>query len=421
MEALDCSAKYAQHVFCHKSAPRVSLLRCSAVSSLWLKGWSVSKNMKSSDKRPSGYSYFKILKDHLGGDLTNIYNGKLIYPRQIEVHLPGNHNQACNFSCYYCQGGLLERPLDLNEKTVLTLMDEIGAGKCEYYIFGGAYTEPLINPYLMKCVKMAKKHNVNFGIHTNGSLFKTLEDEKGFLTELFGIMDEKDYISISLDAGLAESHMKTKGLKTNHFDKIIEGMKIMSQLQSRTKPEPVIRICYLLNEFNSSGEEIRRIVEIAKQLNVNSLRFSIPYDQYGKPFEKVREYKRNVEIRHNREYERALMPYVSENTNHRPHIFYFSPTNQDVDRMNYKQCIYSYYQITIASDGYVYKCSSIASPSFNYGRLGKLPCNRKEFEELIILNHNPQFNCDVCFKSGARCNRIALELNSEYNSKLRNA
>lgn len=370
--------------------------------------------MSALDKRLDGYNYLKILKDFLGGDFKKIFSGELVYPRQLEIHLPGDHKVPCDFECYYCQGGLLQRPLGMDEQKVLKLLDEINGGKCEYYIYGGAYTEPLINPYLIDFIRLSKKHKVFVGIHTNGSRLKKLEKDQGFLTEIFQLMVDKDYVSISLDAGTPESHMKTKNLKRNFFDEIIEGIRLMSVLKKKNPRGPAIRICYLLNRFNSSESELAKIVQIAKDLEVDSLRFSIPYDQYGKPFEKVRKYKQQVEVPQHIRYEQRLQKYISQNAGRKPHIFYFPPVNQDVDRMNYMQCVYCYYQITLAADGNVYRCSSIASPSFSYGIVGPQPDNKADFEKLILKAQDPKFRCSECFKRGARCNRMALEVNSAY-------
>ncbi|MFP4472607.1 MAG: radical SAM protein [Candidatus Omnitrophota bacterium] len=367
-------------------------------------------------QRIDNYNYLKILKDFLGGDLGRMFTGELIYPRQLEIHLPADHKRPCNFNCYYCQGGLLERPLDMDEPKVLKLLEQIGGGKCEYYIYGGAYSEPLMNPYLMDFLRLTKKFGIQFGIHTNGSLLKQLEKDQGFLTEAFGMMDEKDYISVSLDAGTPESHMKTKDLDVNWFDEIIEGIAMMTRLRDQAPKPGNVRVCYLLNRFNSSEDELSGMVRIAKDLQVDSLRFSIPYDQYGKPFEKVRKYKKTVEVPQNQIYEERLKPLISDGKGERPFIFYFPPENQDVDRMRYEQCVYSYYQITLAPDGNVYRCSSIASPSFSYGIVGPIPDNREEFEQLIRKAQDPDFRCGECFRRGARCNRMALEINSAYNA-----
>jgi wyosine [tRNA(Phe)-imidazoG37] synthetase (radical SAM superfamily) len=366
--------------------------------------------------RLQGYNYFHILKDFLGGDLSRVFSGELVYPRQLEIHLPGDHKQACNFKCYYCQGDLVEQPLNLDEKKVLKLINDIGGDKFEYYIFGGAYAEPLLNPYLLDFIYTAKRHKVNIGIHTNGSLLKQLEEKEYFLTKIFRTMETKDYISISLDAATPTSHMKTKNLHKNFFDDIIDGIRIMSDLQKSNPNHPAVRICYLLNEFNSSENEIANIVTIAKQLQVDSLRFSIPYDQYGKPFEEVRKYKNTIEVAEDYIYKKRLEKYISKSLNKKPYIFYFPPIYQDVDLMNYKHCIYTYYQITIASDGNVYRCSSIASPSFSYGILGPLPDSKQQFEKLILKAQAPDFDCNKCFNADARCNRMALEINSKFNA-----
>ena len=83
--------------------------------------------------------------------------------------------------------------------------------------------------------------------------------------------------------------------------------------------------------------------------------------------------------------------------------------------MNFSQCIYSYYQITYAADGYVYKCSSTASPSFSDNRLGKITDDLKEFQRMVLANHKEDFDARTCFSQGARCNRIALEINDLWN------
>ena len=83
--------------------------------------------------------------------------------------------------------------------------------------------------------------------------------------------------------------------------------------------------------------------------------------------------------------------------------------------MNYRYCVYGYYQITFGADGNVYRCSSIASPSFSYGILAPLPDSKKKLEKLILENQDPDFNCSTCFNENARCNRLALEINSAFN------
>ncbi len=366
--------------------------------------------------RPKGYNYLEILKDHLG-DLGRVFSGELIYPRQIEIHLPSDHKNPCNFSCFYCQGKLLSRTLGFWEMKALRLMNEL-SGKIPYYVFGGAYSEPTMNPYMMTFLHTAKDCGAFFGIHTNGSMLKVLEKNQGWLTELCRIAtDKQDYLSVSLDAGTPHSHTRTKGLIGDYFSDIIEGIRLAVMLRGK-KEYPTIRVCYLLNDLNSSQEEVAGMIKLAKELGVDSLRFSIPYALYGQDFEKVRKYKQNVELKQNKEYEERLRPLMSESVAERPYIFYHSPQYQDVDEMTFKQCIYSYYQITLAADGYVYKCSCTSSPSFKGHQLGKITDNLEEFDKMVLSNHNPNWNArSRCWAKGARCNRMALEINKAWRDK----
>jgi len=355
-------------------------------------------------KRPIGYQYYNILKNHLNNDLTKIFNGELVYPRQIEIHLPADHKHACNFDCYYCQGRLVDRAVASGwEMKALRLMQKL-KGRIPFYIFGGAYSEPLLNPYFMTFLATAKDAEAHFGIHTNGSLLKLLEKNQGWLTELCRLAtDKQDYLSISLDAGFEKSHTWTKNLRKKWFNEILDGIRVVA------KKELTVRICYLLNDFNCSKKEIENIIEFAKEAQVDSLRFSIPYLPYGHGFPLVRRYKKEVEVDWGQEIEKMLKPLMSKG---KPYIFYLSPEYQDVEAMDFEQCIYSYYQITLGADGYVYRCSSAASPTFKTHRLGKITDDLEEFNKMVLANHNPDWNpCKMCWSQGARCNRMALEIN----------
>lgn len=364
--------------------------------------------------RPKEYQYLNIILKHLGNDLTKIFNGRLIYPRQLEVHLPGDGKRPCNFNCYYCQGRALKKGLGLWEEKGLVILEKL-KGAIPYYIYGGAYTEPLMNRYLLEYLKVAKKYNNNFGIHTNGSLFVTLEDRIRLCSSINELAESPyDYISISLDAGSRVSHCKTKNVKKDWFGEVVEGIKILVKLRGSNN-FPAIRICYLMNEFNSSKEEIESIVSLMKKIKVDSLRFSVPYDLYGKNFTEVKEYREKFEIPFGKVCENIVKPYLSQTMLEKPYIFWHPPGFQDVGKMCFQQCIYSYYQITFGADGHVYRCSSCASPTFKHAILGKITDDFEEFKRMVSLNHDPSWDAHTCFKAGARCNRIALEINEAWN------
>jgi MoaA/NifB/PqqE/SkfB family radical SAM enzyme len=365
--------------------------------------------------RPEGYQYLNIIKNHLDGDLSRVFNGDCIYPRQMEIHLPANGKAPCNFNCFYCQGGQVDRSLGKWEKQGLSIVEQL-KGAVPYYIYGGAYTEPLMNKYLLDYLKLTKKYNNNFGIHTNGSLLVQLENSIKFCSSLIALGESpKDYISISLDAGSTRSHCLTKSVKKDWFSEIIEGLRILTKLRG-PRTFPSIRVCYLMNNYNSSPDEIADIVNIMKNLKVDSLRFSVPYDQYGKPFDVVEQYRQNFEIPFGEACEKIVTPHLSESMSEKPYIFWHPPTFQDVKKMCFEQCIYSYYQLTFGADGHVYRCSSSASPTFTQAILGHVSDDFEDFKRMVVANHNPHWNASTCFKAGARCNRIALEINEAWNN-----
>ena len=362
--------------------------------------------MGRTDSRPPEYRYWDQLVKHLG-DTDRIFNGELIYPRQFEIHLPGNHVRPCDLNCPHCAGKYFQKDLGTWEMDGLELLNKL-EGKIPYHIYGGAYTEPLLNPYFMSFLNMTKRHGNHFGIHTNGVLLSKLEEQQGWLTELNRIStDSVDYLSVSIDAGSPQSWMKTKGTKKDLFGEIIEGLRKAVE----TRAKYAIRLCYLISPHSGTREDFDSIVSIARETGVDSLRFSIPFAPYNQSFSMVREYKNNRESMTDI-YEEMLSPYLR---GERPYIFYTGPEFTDIDRFTFKQCVYPYYQITYGADGYAYKCSTTATPTMSMCRLGKITNDLGEFHFLLRRNANPLWDANICFRNGARCNRMGLEINAKYS------
>lgn len=366
--------------------------------------------MNSESMRPKSYRYWDQLREHIGSPKT-IFNGKLTWPRQLEIHLPSDHKRPCNFYCSYCAGHRFIKDLGTFEMDALDLLRKLD-GKIPYIIYGGSYTEPITNPYFMAFIAMTKQTGAHFGIHTNGSVMKRLEEDTGWLTELGRIAeDEVDYLSVSLDAGTTESHCKTKGIKHNWFSEILEGIRMAVELKRKG---PAVRMCYLMNEMNSSQKEIDGIVKFARDTGVNSLRFSIPFAHYAQDFDTVRRYKENVEQRNKEPYYKRVAKHLSKSQDESPFIFWMSPDLQDVDLFNFKQCAYGYYQICIGADGYVYRCTTISTPTFKKLRLGKISDDLEEFKRMIRSAQDPDYDANKCFSMGGRCNRMGIEICRTY-------
>jgi len=371
------------------------------------------------DPRPKQYRYYDQLIEHVDGDKSVFFSDKLIYPRQFEIHLPGDHKRPCDLSCPHCAGKLFVRDLGTWELDALELLNEL-KGAIPYHIYGGAYTEPLLNPYYLTFLATTKKYGNHFGVHTNGSLLNWLEENQGWLTELNRLAtDNIDYLSISLDAGFSWSWGKTKGTrKSSLFNEIIEGIRKACEIRRKNNGRGhAIRICYLISPVSGNLENFASIVSIAKDIGVDSLRFSIPFGNYNQSFSKIKEYKEEIEVPGNMKYAELLNSFLSKNKREVPYIFYTGPEFTDVDRFTFKRCFYQFYQITYGADGYAYRCSTTATPTAKQCRLGKITSSLDEFHNLIGKNNNPSWDSQkLCFEKGLRCNRMGLEINTLINS-----
>jgi len=373
-------------------------------------------------KRPdndglSGYYYFELLKEYLGGNLDRVFTDEVVYPRQFDVHLPGDGRRGCNFHCLHCQGRYFQQTLDTAWiPRMFSLVRQLD-GRIPFIVVGGQYTEPTLSPDLMPLMRLTKETGSCFGCHSNGSKLVELEQKQGLMTEYVELSNSpQDYFSCSLDAGFAKSHMISKRLDRDHFSTIIDGLRMFADIRG-DKPFPKLRVVYLFNKWNSSPKEVENIVKLAKEIGVDSLRFSIPYDNYNRDFDKVREYKKKVEVPMRIPYYNLVKPYLSENATDKPFIFWIAPEAQDIDQMNYKQCLFGYFQITLGADGYVYRCSSCAAPSMAFNRLGKVTDDMDKFMYQVKLNQSPKWNPAVCFLNNGRCNRCAVEINNAWRDQ----
>jgi len=364
------------------------------------------------DIRPERYRYYEQLKGHIGGEET-FFDGESVDPRQLEIHLPGDKRKPCVMRCTHCQGMRFEKGLGDWETTGLSLLQRL-EGRIPYHIYGGAYTEPVMNPYFGAYLGVTKYYGNWFGIHTSGAPLWELEEHQGLLTEMLRLgTNERDYISFSLDAGSPESHMKNKGLDGDRFTDILKSIEMLATADR----EMSVRVCYLLNRWNSTEEEIDFITTFCRRVGVDSLRFSVPYAPYNQSFENVEKYKQQKEVPYSDVFKVQLAPYMSESQDDRPYIFYVTPEEgyTDIALYDFDQCVYGYFQITLAADGYMYRCSAVAAPDAAHLRLGEITDDLKEFGKMVERNQNPAFNCQAaCFKHGVRCNRMAVECNRKY-------
>ena len=60
--------------------------------------------------------------------------------------------------------------------------------------------------------------------------------------------------------------MKTKNIKYDAWTDIIEGLKILVQEREKQKSKGSIRVAYLLNKWNSSEKELKKFINLMKEI-----------------------------------------------------------------------------------------------------------------------------------------------------------
>jgi len=343
------------------------------------------------------------------------FDGRPVFPRQIEIHLPNSTMLHCNFKCVHCEGRLVEKDRWSYDKLLFGLIRNLD-GRIPNFIISGAYTEPTLNRNLINYIELIKSTGANYGLHTNGLLFACRESKQKFLSRLFSVSDPGDYISVSLDAGSHASFEKTKQVPGILFDKVLEGVGIAGALKDQNKDEsPKLRLTYLLNPDNVATAEIESSVKIARAMGADSLRFSIPYAPYGTPMPGSIHYQSSFEVPVFAHASKNLAPYLSVSGEDRPFVFFLPPETQDVNRMYFSRCFHGYNMITLGADGMLYRCSSTASPTFAGHRLGIMTRKMHRFMKILLKNQDPDFNpAKRCMPAGARCTRAALDINATF-------
>jgi len=330
----------------------------------------------------------------------------------------GTGNYVANgFVSKNCAGEKFIKALGDWEITGLHLLDNI-AGRIPQHIYGGAYTEPLMNPYFMTFMAKTREYGNHFGIHTNGYALKRLDQETGFLTELNRLADGDtiSYLQVSLDAATPWGWGKVKRHRhTERFWEVIDALKRAVDIREKAGKGHAIRLGYLISEHTASPEKFSTLVNIAKDIGVDSVRFSIPFAMYNQSFDDVKKYKEMVEVPGDKQYEAWLAPLVSESKDEKPYIFWNYPWFTDIERFDFDHCVYGYFQITLGADGYFYPCSTVSTPTAEHLRIAKITSDIEEFEQVLLRAQDPTFNPrEKCFAHGFRGNRMALECNTEY-------
>ncbi|AGK61552.1 putative Fe-S oxidoreductase [Archaeoglobus sulfaticallidus PM70-1] len=156
---------------------------------------------------------------------------------QIEV------TRKCNMSCLMCphavfpKESLIHMDFEIFER-ISTYFD-----KTELIHLQG-WGEPLLHSRIGEMIAIAKDSKASVGLTTNGVLIKK------FVEELLNL----DYIAISV--GGIERH---KLLRGNDFQKLVENIRLLSELRGSANPKINITYLMTIDNFKELPEVIRKL------------------------------------------------------------------------------------------------------------------------------------------------------------------
>lgn len=180
-----------------------------------------------------------------------------------------HNHMSCNAKCTYCTYGYIERgykykvlPLvkELIEKRILSPNALI-------YMSGGEIT---ISPEFEELLSTLLNYlNSQIEILTSGIKYcKSIEE---------AFRQNKCRLVISPDAGCRETYLKIK--QVDCFDKVIENIR--NYIKASDNAKDMITLKYIIvDNANDNEEEIKKFLNIAKELEIKNVRLDFDYEKY---------------------------------------------------------------------------------------------------------------------------------------------
>lgn len=174
-----------------------------------------------------------------------------------ELDLTNRCNNKCPGCCGVNENGaeLSRHQLDL----IVNGISDMG-GKGVILSGGG---EPLISPHFSYAVNEFRKRGVKLGLNSNGL---ALTEETAKL-----IAENCEYFRISLDAASPELYEKTHGMPKAAFIKVLENIRLFSQIKKKVNSSVSFGVGFLTSEDTSA--EMENFVQLAKDNGADFAQF----------------------------------------------------------------------------------------------------------------------------------------------------
>ncbi|MDO8663811.1 MAG: radical SAM protein [Candidatus Wildermuthbacteria bacterium] len=204
----------------------------------------------------------------------NWAEAKKVYPIYVEFSSSG----LCNHRCKFCALDYLGYNSGLADfENLKRAIGDMAKGGVKSIQFGGE-GEPLLHPKIKEIVRHTKSLGIDVSFTTNGTLLK-----EGLLRDILPLVT---WIKVSLDAGLAATHMKIHRPKIQDFDAIMDNLKKAVEIRRVTKAK-----CTLGGQMLLLPDNHKEAVILAKKLKEIGLDYLVikPYSQHKKSI--TREYE----------------------------------------------------------------------------------------------------------------------------------
>lgn len=167
----------------------------------------------------------------------------------------------CNNRCPGCCG-VNENNIELTREQVNNIINNLKDMNNKGVILSGG-GEPLISPHFEYAVKKIRENGMKVGINSNGL---ALDENKANL-----IIENCEYLRISLDAATSEIYEKTHGMPKNAFEKVIENCKMFSRLKKQERKDISFGIGFLTSIDTVCDME--KFVVLCKEIGADFAQF----------------------------------------------------------------------------------------------------------------------------------------------------
>ncbi len=177
------------------------------------------------------------------------------FPRLIKIYV----TNVCNLNCPMCVNAQYRRQhlknSNLSLRNVKKIMPELKKYKPFVYFSGG---EPLLNPEMIKIIKLMSKEKIFTSMTTNGYFLEKFAKDIA--------RSGLDFISLSLDSDVDREHDLGRGVKGS-FDRLMSGVTALSEERKKTGKPINMKINTVIRRDNFY--KLTKIYDFIEKLEVD--------------------------------------------------------------------------------------------------------------------------------------------------------